>query len=95
MAETIVAIVRGGAQLPGGFNALPLEFCAFPRRTKTRSNRLAQGFHLIYGFYPTLYLFEMELPECAWWESEYPISFLSVLFLRRKIHAKNLCAFSR
>ena len=24
-------------KLPGGFTALPLEFCAFPRRTKTRS----------------------------------------------------------
>lgn len=25
-------------KLPGGFNTLPLEFCAFPRRTKTGSN---------------------------------------------------------
>lgn len=27
-------------KLPGGFNALPLEFCAFPRRTKTGSKTI-------------------------------------------------------
>ena len=34
-------------KLPGGFLALPLEFCAFPRRTKTRSYASGTRAHFV------------------------------------------------
>src|SRR5579859_6192976 len=40
-------------KLPGGFDALPLEFCAFSRRTKTRSKpRLKQFRKFLVGVLP-------------------------------------------
>ena len=40
-------------KLPDGFNTLPLEFCAFPRRTQTRSKSHRQNLVPLQGLEPS------------------------------------------